>query len=58
MTTSTFSRLADIEAEESIKADEARNDAEILRRAMHIHPTVAEFISTLLDDLRSLKTAP
>jgi hypothetical protein len=29
MTASTFNRLADIEAEESIKADEARNDAEI-----------------------------
>jgi hypothetical protein len=29
MTASTFSRLADIEAGESIKADEARNDAEI-----------------------------
>jgi hypothetical protein len=24
----------------------------VLRRAMHIHPTVAEFVPTLLEDLR------
>jgi hypothetical protein len=26
----------------------------VLQRAMHIHPTVAEFIPTMLDDLKPL----
>jgi len=32
----------------------AKASYKILQRAMHIHPTVAEFIPTLLNDLKPL----
>ena len=32
----------------------AKASYKVLQRAMHIHPTVAEFIPTMLDDLRPL----
>ena len=32
----------------------AKASYKVLQRAVHVHPTVAEFIPTMLDDLRPL----
>jgi pyruvate/2-oxoglutarate dehydrogenase complex dihydrolipoamide dehydrogenase (E3) component len=36
----------------------ARAPYEVIRRAMHIHPTVSEYVPTLLGDLHPLADAP